>query len=218
MDESLPPYKPQVLLLAPAFLIMSLGCGELPPTLLSFESPTTDENQVFDKQLIGNWVVSSERNFNMALTVTQDVKAPQRYRLCLNDPRDPNGRPESTFGLRLLKLGRTEFVEIAETMPGDTAADQRLTVAGKPLQTGYFLWKVTRSQNAVQVWGFEDPQIIESLPTAKMASAVPSGTNDRIINCSANQLRQFLQKNARYMTKEVGVFKRFNSAANKTVH
>ena len=213
MDESPYPHKPQVLLLAPAFLIMSLGCGELPPTLLSFESPTTDENQVFDKQLIGNWVVSSDPDLNMVLTVTQDVKAPQRYRLCLNDPKDPNGKPELTFGLRLLKLGRTEFVEIAETMPEDTPADQRLTVAGKPFQTGYFLWRVTRSQNAVQVWGFKNPQIIESLPTAEMVPAVRSGTNDRIINCSTNQLRQFLLKNARYMTKEVGSFKRFNSAA-----
>ena len=212
MDESPYPKKPQVLLLASAFLIISVGCGDLPPPLLSLESPTTDENQVFDKQLIGTWVPSSERDPSMVLTVTQDVKDPQRYSLCVNDPQDPNGKAELTFGLRLLKLGRSEFVEIAETMPEDTPADQRLTVAGKPFQTGYFLWRVTRTQNAVQVWGFENPKIIESLPTAEMVPAVPAGKNDRIINCSADRLRQFLLKNADYMTKEAGAFKRYNSA------
>jgi hypothetical protein len=207
MDDSPYPQKSLALSLASAFLIMS-GCADLPPSLLSLNSPTTDENQVFDKQLIGTWAASSERDPSIVLTVTRDAKAPQRYSLCMNDPKDPNGNAELTFGLRLLKIGSSEFVEVAETMPQDTPADQRLTVAGKPFHTGYFLWRVTRTQNAVQVWGFENPQIIESLPTAEMVPAVPAGKNDRIINCSAERLQQFLLKNGHHMTKHAGLFKR----------
>lgn len=215
MEDSPYPRKPILFLLPSALLFMIVGCAELPPTLLSSNSPITDENQLFDATLIGTWAPSTEQDPHLVLTITRDVNVPKRYILSVSDPKDPDDKTKLMFGLRLFRVGSSKFVEIAETVPRDIPTDERLTVAGKPLRTAYFLWRVIRTQNAVQVLGFENTKIMEQLPAAEMVPAVPSGRNDRIINCSADRLRQFLLKNERHMTREAGAFKRYNPAVSK---
>ena len=198
-----------VMLIATCVLVVNVGCSGPPPSVISLNSSTAAQNQRFDEQLIGTWAAFIKEEPYVIITVTRDADVPKTYSFKMNDPEDPEGVAEDFGRMRLLSIGDCEFMELEYTMSQVAPANERVTVDGEPLRTLYNLWRVTRTRDALQVWGFENTQILETLPTSEIVPSVPQGKNMTIANCSTDDLQKFLLKNGSKMTRKAEDFKRF---------
>lgn len=199
------------ILVVTSALIVNVGCSGPPHELRSVKSPANAKNQIFDEQLIGTWAAftADDDEPYMLISVTRQTGVPKSYIFKMNDPEDREGDADLSGRLRLLRIGGHEFVELESTIPEDAPADEKLPVDGRPFQTAYNLWRITRTKDALQVWGFKDRHILRSLPESEIIPAVPRGKNMTIANCSADQLQDFLLKNGDQMSKKAEDFKRY---------
>jgi hypothetical protein len=205
------------ILVATCVLIVNAGCNE-PYSIQSLESSANAKNQVFDELLIGTWAAFIKDEPYILLTVTRDTPNSKDYAIKMHDAEAGEGVAGCSGSMRLLRIGDYEFVELESTIPKDTPPEERMTVDGDPLRTAYSLWRITHRKDTLQVWGFEDKKILESLPKSEVVPSVPQGKNSTIANCSTDELQKFLLKNGGKMTKKAEDFKRCEEAANQAMH
>ena len=198
------------ILVATCVLIVNAGCSVPPYNIDSLKSSANPENQIFDELLIGSWEAFIKDEPYIFITVTREAGDSKNYTIKMHSVEDREGAAEWSGSMRLLRIGDCEFVELESTSLEDAPPEEeRMTVDGEPLRTAYSLWRVTHSKDTIQVWGFGDKQILESLPKSEVVPAVPQGKNMTIANCSTDELQIFLLENGGKMTKKAEDFRRF---------
>ena len=62
-----------------------------------------------------------------------------------------------------LRIGDHEFGRVVAVFQ-DSPPEEQVKVDGHTLRNAYLLWRVTHAKDTLQIWGFEDKKILESLP------------------------------------------------------
>lgn len=189
---------------AGALLICIAGCdNELECT----KSAANAENQRFTESLVGNWARTPFEDVPSRLTaVTRKDASSKDYTAKI---RDEKGILLGSFTLRLLEIGDYEFIETEFTMPKDAPKEELITIDGKPFQTSFAIWRITKTKDNIQLWEFKDKEILSRLPKAELVRPHAKVDKRTIADCPADLLRKFLLENGSKMTEKAVEFTRY---------